>query len=1089
MARKIKPAPNANGNGNNYGNQQQPVRKRKSREEIRNVVLTTDPTRDYQATRFAYYGELFVSRLPQWRLWTGRMMLTSDPIVHFALNVRNSALMPAEIVVEGKDEKVVQWVQDQWDYLWNHHRTQIVNAKRFGFQALQVEYKLYGNNDKPYDDETIVIDGLKDFAPEDARAMEADGKVVGQRIQDAVFYHPQALWMTFGMEYGNPYGTGCLRRAYPAWYEKWMDHGAKRLMQLRMIKDAYIGDIFWYPHNQLVTLPDGTQMPWRDLMRELGENRLSGGALTMPMYYDNEGHKLTDYTPPQDVPGGSQIFEWKDMCDEGIMQGFDVPLEVTKAATVGSGYSGRSIPFLVLLSVGTQELTEIIQCLDAHVFRPVAWLNWGGDVDYTIKPRSLVESFSEDTSGSPMGGAALGGPASEGPPPPPQQPQQGGNIQFGEDETKHPFESKGTERIAALHHSGARKIKKIDPDMLQTRDSGFYGRGFYTSTDKDYTKSYGRHTSTFRPKPHARILHSALNAKDAPELHKAILEHSHKHWRPAAEARGKAHLHDEEMAHISKSPISWKNAVSRYAHDRNYDIVHHSAGEVVIRNTDSVEHHDEKSQQGGNIQFGESEYNVSHAHYGGKHQFVFKQGGKEIGEISTTARSDGHHEVSNVLVWPDHQRKGHATKFYKHAHDFAKSQGKKLYISNDRTPDAQNLHKHFTAKGNLKSSGEIQFAESVAFDNRPLHAPPGGVTIHGVRYAGGEFIPKEVIAELSDEDRRQLRAGTIARHIKKRPELAQRLTVGKLAERPKANAPGSQMKPEIKEKLKQLGMVGTFPPAGVAIKDVKIADLSLPPKQLENQPLLQWEQVTKSGRVSRQYRYTATFMRRNAKRKFARVMAIEPHLNKIGNRLNKIVGDKTAEPERREAAAIASIILETGLRPTDGAESIQHGHHGVASLLGKHVTVKGNKVHLDFIGKEGVRNQAVVSNPSTVQFLKSALKGIGPKHFVFQSAHSGHAGDLLKEISVASGGPDDIKLKDLRTIKATQTARNVVRNYDGPPPPITGNKSKDARAIKSAIIKMSGEVAKVLNNTPTQARDNYIHPEIFKEWQAQLALS
>jgi hypothetical protein len=33
-----------------------------------------------------------------------------------------------------------------------------------------------------------------------------------------------------------------LERAYPAWFEKWMEGGAKQTLRLRMIKDGYIGE-------------------------------------------------------------------------------------------------------------------------------------------------------------------------------------------------------------------------------------------------------------------------------------------------------------------------------------------------------------------------------------------------------------------------------------------------------------------------------------------------------------------------------------------------------------------------------------------------------------------------------------------------------------------------------------------------------------------------------------------------------------------------------------------------------------------------------------------------------------------------------
>lgn len=301
----------------------------------------------------------------------------------------------------------------------------------------------------------------------------------------------------------------------------------------------------------------------------------------------------------------------------------------------------------------------------------------------------------------------------------------------------------------------------------------------------------------------------------------------------------------------------------------------------------------------------------------------------------------------------------------------------------------------------------------------------------------------------------------------------------------KRAAPGSQIPEGTRNKLRALGMVGTFPPADVA--DFNMADLSEGEDKLKFVPLMSWSQTTKSGRVSRQYRYTQAFHDRNAAEKFNRVTAIEPHMPKIIAALSANMADVKLSNKQREAAAIASIIRETGLRPTDGDESVKHRHFGVSSLQARHARIVGNEVQLDFVGKEGVRNISVVREPSNVAFLKAALNKSKGKQPIFNEATSDHAGDILKATSKAVGGPADIKLKDLRTLKATQTARQVVSSFGGPPPPLTGDPNKDVKAIQSAILGMSAEVAKVLNNTPIMARDNYIHPEVWKQWQSKLS--
>lgn len=359
------------------------------------------------------------------------------------------------------------------------------------------------------------------------------------------------------------------------------------------------------------------------------------------------------------------------------------------------------------------------------------------------------------------------------------------------------------------------------------------------------------------------------------------------------------------------------------------------------------------------------------------------------------------------------------------------------------------------------------------------HAPTGGVAVGGKQFAGGEFIPGEVMAAATPAERAAVvgkvpKSTAAPKDVKKKPATSSR------------KAPGAQMPDEAKARLRSLGMVGTFPPADVPAADIKIAEGTA--AELEFKPLMQWNQTTKSGRISRQYRYTQAFHDRNAEAKFERVSAVEPHLAAARSALEKRMTDGGLSGRERDAAAIASVIAETGLRPTDGEESIAHGHYGIASLLAHHATVEGDSIALDFIGKEGVRNKTTIRHPANVAYLKTKLAEKSGDEPLW-TAGSDDAGDALKAAVTAAGGPDDVKLKDLRTIKATQTARTVVGNYAGPPPPLTGDAKKDAKAIVAAVLKMSGEVATVLNNTAQQARDNYIHPEVFKSWQRTLESS
>jgi GNAT superfamily N-acetyltransferase/predicted ABC-type ATPase len=781
--------------------------KRRSRAQIKEQILTQDPTRDYASTRYSYYGELFVQNLPLWRLWTARMMLTSDPIINFSMNIRNAALMATQIKITAKSPKVKVWLAKQWHTLWNYHRPKLLSSKKWGFAALQCVCKL--------DKATNLIDikDLKDFAPEDARALQVGNKLCGMRVKGQPVFFPQALWLTFGAEFGGSYGTAITRRQYPAWYEKWMDHGAKRLLQLRMIKDSYIGDIFWYPPNITAQLPDGTSMPWRDLMREIGENRLSGGALTLPRLLDSNGKELTGYQPPQAIPGATEIFSWVEDCDDNILKGADIPVEVVQAADTGSGFSGRSIPFLVLLSVCNNEIVEIVQCIVQQVLRPLAWLNWGGDVEFEMEPLNLVQSFAGDIQGSAMAGGSIGGqtqqPQEQAPA---QQPPSQDSVQFGEDNPHKAF----VDRIHNEHPG-------VSLDL--SRHSGHKNR-------------------------HVLVLHKIVVPKEhrgqgiGTTVMRKIGEHADKHGATVALSPDTSFGGSKERLHKFYKGLGYKDNTGRNAD--------HSLSESMYRNPN--EQHSEDTRGPDMLPGGKgdkkhdlSKFDPEQLAAGIKVEMEHTSDPRIALEICIDHLTEDSHYYTKLAKidkgakealqyveddWTIHERGSHGVATgWKH-----KSGATIKKTVRPKTRSGLGGIRHVASHGNEEysaitlesakdwvNSKTTQHAENIDFKSgedayHHLHAPPGGVTIHGVPYEPGEFIPKEVVNALSPEEKSKLRAGSIARHIKARPELAEqpaprgKMAVGKGAGGTETTVPGKRPAPgsQMPDSLKKEDQKGPF---------------------------------------------------------------------------------------------------------------------------------------------------------------------------------------------------------------------------------------------------------------------------------------
>jgi hypothetical protein len=364
--------------------------------------------------------------LPPFNLHVADMM-RYDPQVRIGLGARNGLLMSAEVEVTGDQSEMVRFVQAQWNRIWGTAGHQLLRAKLFGFQPFEVVYRLADRGpfagliefqqllDRPAANVRLLVSGeepvgfvMKQNHMASGQRQLADASLRGRKYPEArasgsprnspdeqAVLAPRALVATYDAECGNPYGCALLARAYPAWHEKWMENGVKQTLRLRMMKDAFIGDIIWFPPDRKVQLADGREVSWQEVAREIVTSRMSGGAMTLPLLRDKDGNKLVDYTPPQGITGITSIFMWKKDIDLEIWKALEVPPEIIQASTSGSGFSGRWIPFVVALSACHTELAELVRCVDRDILRPLARLNFAATPRYDIKPKSLVDIYAK----------------------------------------------------------------------------------------------------------------------------------------------------------------------------------------------------------------------------------------------------------------------------------------------------------------------------------------------------------------------------------------------------------------------------------------------------------------------------------------------------------------------------------------------------------------------------------------------------------------------------------------------------------------------------------------------------------------------
>lgn len=143
--------------------------------------------------------------------------------------------------------------------------------------------------------------------------------------------------------------------------------------------------------------------------------------------------------------------------------------------------------------------------------------------------------------------------------------------------------------IGVLYHGGKKKITKVDTVLLQSRDVGYYGRGFYVTMSEDLAKSYGHRITRVELHPAAKVLDVGGITKDkaAAGLVDAVKD---AYVRRVTMLRGKTFTERAENAFESQSdsPVEWPRFVNIFAQDANYDVVIFGRSEIVIRNPEVI---------------------------------------------------------------------------------------------------------------------------------------------------------------------------------------------------------------------------------------------------------------------------------------------------------------------------------------------------------------------------------------------------------------------------------------------------------------------------------------------------------------------
>jgi len=268
-------------------------------------------------------------------------------------------------------------------------------------------------------------------------------------------------------------------------------------------------------------------------------------------------------------------------------------------------------------------------------------------------------------------------------------------------------------------------------------------------------------------------------------------------------------------------------------------------------------------------------------------------------------------------------------------------------------------------------------------------------------------------------------------------------------------------------------------PSGEAVTDAatlaRIRALAIPPAwtdvwicPLANGHL---QATGRDARGRKQHRYHARFRDRRDADKFDRMVRFGERLPRIRRRVTRDLRARGL-PRDKVTAAVVRLLELTLLRVGNDEYVRLNRTFGLSTLRNRHAEIRGESVRFRFRGKGGKVHEVGISDRRLAALVRrcQGLPGQQLFQYVDESGEMGQidSDDVNDYIRRVAGDPA-FSAKDVRTWSATVLAYRALQSADAP-----GKLSEARRDVSSAVRA----TAERLGNTPTVARESYIHPGI-----------
>jgi DNA topoisomerase-1 len=236
----------------------------------------------------------------------------------------------------------------------------------------------------------------------------------------------------------------------------------------------------------------------------------------------------------------------------------------------------------------------------------------------------------------------------------------------------------------------------------------------------------------------------------------------------------------------------------------------------------------------------------------------------------------------------------------------------------------------------------------------------------------------------------------------------------------------------------------------------------------------------KDARGRKQYRYHAVWVAERDANKFDALHDFALALPRIRRRIAQDLATPALTKER-VLAAVVQLMDRTFIRVGGERYRRDNGSFGATTLRNRHVQVAGEEIVFDFRGKSGKRHRIAIQDRRVASVIRRCLEYPG-QLFVYRN------GDDVKSISatdvneyLAKTGGQPVTSKDFRTWGGTVAAAEFLSAL----PKENEDNGASARGVAKRHVRDAiRSVSRVLGNTPAVCRRSYIHPAVFRCYEA-----